>query len=191
MNNTSRAQTSFFWISRAFLIFALPLFISDLPGYLMATSNFLLAHQLPYRDFPVEYPPLAYFLLVAARKITLLLDSNSETALRASLSIFILPFDFALFRSFRDYPPCRRAAAIYLFLSCMLAPLLFDRLDLIVAACIVFPFLRGQKSRFAFWWGLGGALKLAPALLLPLAAGRAKGTRTLLLGWAPALLSLV
>jgi hypothetical protein len=173
-----RSETALFWVLRFVMIFLLPAFISDLEKYLYDASLVLDSHLVPYRDFPYEYPPLAYYLILAAVRIARALSLTGEVGLRICWSIFILPLDYLLFRAFQKKPPIPRAAFLYTYLTFLLAPLLYDRLDLLVAFAIAAPFLFSKQQSsylYSFFWGFGSALKLVPGMFIPFLLIRARG----------------
>ncbi|MEI6499891.1 MAG: glycosyltransferase 87 family protein [Armatimonadota bacterium] len=133
-----------------------------------------IAHgQLPYRDFPVEYPPLAIPLLVIpghsgsvstytywfnAEMLLMCLAAAAATAAAA----------VRLWHSTRT--ACVAAVA---FAACLLAAgsIVSNRYDAAVALVLAIVLLLLACERWraaALLLGLGFALKLTPAILLPL-----------------------
>ncbi|RZA05412.1 MAG: hypothetical protein EOP11_12880, partial [Proteobacteria bacterium] len=198
-----RVETElFFWTIRLSILFLLPLHVSDIGIYQGDVSRFLTLGQWPYRDFGFEYPPLTFGVLLLPACLAEFFQLLRDWDYRFFLALLILPFDYALFRGFLKNPPIPRAAFLYVALTSLLPHLLFDRLDLVVAAGIALPFLwqqRGQQKTdapFVLGWGFAAALKLVPLLLLPfrLVEGRGGIKRWLRVGFftaAPLLLSTI
>jgi hypothetical protein len=155
--------------TRVALVFLLPLYISDVSIYTCYAAKILNDHQVPYRDWNFEYPPLALpLMLIPGLALKFLGESNSAELFRLFFAFLLLPFDLLLFRAYRLAPPIRGAAFAYVMLTTALGLLLFDRFDIAVGFLIAWPFLGPKRDdRFWFWWGLGGALKLVPLLLAP------------------------
>ena len=167
-----RLETDILYVvSRAALLLALPIFISDVGLYQEYARRFLVEGVLPYAGFDFEYPPLAYPLMLIPALLLKILGTGDTAAYRFFFGLVLLPFDFLIFRGFRVRPPFRGAAFSYVLLTSGLGLLLFDRFDIVVGFFLAWPFL-GQPSdaRFAWSWGIGGALKLVPILPAPFRA---------------------
>lgn len=127
----------------------------------------------PYVDFGVEYPPLALSLFALAGPPT----SIDDYAIRFSLEMFVLGGLAALATAAaaaRTWPAGRGpylAAAGFTLAVAATGALLANRYDaavaLVVAACLLFLVL-GWTWAAGLALGLGFALKLVPAILLPL-----------------------
>lgn len=122
--------------------------------------------QWPYRDFFVEYPPGA--LVVASVPYAV-----AKPAFRAGFIAESIVFDalglWAMYRiaSRRDH---WRGVWAWLVLMPLLGPVAYTRLDMAVAACLAWAFERAETRRWTGaggFLGLGAAVKLVPALLLP------------------------
>jgi hypothetical protein len=123
----------------------------------------------PYRDFSYEYPPLAYLLVFLPGLVHALLDLATLVQYRILFGLFVLPFDFAVFRRLQKFSALPGAGAYYVFLSSLLPFLLFDRMDVLIGFAVAMPFLGPRLDwRFSFYWAFGGAVKVVPYLLLPL-----------------------
>jgi hypothetical protein len=164
-----------FWSSRLAIILLVPLYISDISVYHSYAKSVVAGHQLVYRDFAFEYPPLAFLLIYLPGLVLHLVNVASDENYRILFGLLLLPFDYWIFAAHRRQDPgCLRAAS-YLLLSALLPYLLYDRLDLLVGLAVAYPFLSGPGAaeyvplRAAVAWGLGGAYKLVPLLLLPVA----------------------
>lgn len=168
MDLPRRELDVFYVATRAALLFLVPLFISDLPLYLQYARNLIPGGRFPYAHFDFEYPPLAYPLMAIPAWLHDLLGLRDDQSYRTLFGLTLLPFDFLLFRGFLRKPPFAGAALAYLLLTGAMGLLLFDRFDLAVGFLIAWPFLgAATDARFAWSWGLGGALKLVPLLLAP------------------------
>jgi len=158
-----------FWSTRAAILFLLPLFISDVTLYRDYAQKMMFEGLIPYQDWDFEYPPLAYPFMILPGLLHNWLGLTSTESYRVLFGLFLLPFDYWLFRHFRRLPTFRGAAFAYILLTASMGLLLYDRFDIAVGFLLVLPFL-GQPTplRFALAWGLGGALKLVPLVLAPL-----------------------
>lgn len=154
---------------------------------------------LPYRDFPLEYPPLANVAFVlplvpVAFKIVsyptyvwlLLLTNTALSALGAFLGARMTPL-----------LPARReaAAGLYVGLTLVCAPLLPWRYDLfptLLTLLGLYAVLQKRPGLAGVWLGFGIAAKLYPVVLLPVLAiyygvqGERRPLGRLLLGCASA-----
>jgi hypothetical protein len=161
-----------FVATRAALLFLLPLWISDCVTFQDYARKVIPGGQWPYMgSFDFEYPPLAFPIIGIPGWILDALGAKTTESYRMLFAaMFILPFDVLLYRKFRRKPPIVGAAFLYLMLTCVMGLLIYDRFDLIVGFLMVWPFLGDKEpsdARFAWSWGLGGALKLVPLLLAP------------------------
>jgi uncharacterized membrane protein len=137
----------------------------------------LLQGQLPYRDFPLEYPPLALlafglpWLLAAGRTLGysdyawhfLVLNVLWSTLLALALA------RIATQQRPADSPT--RAVGVYTLLVIVSAPLLPWRYDLFPALLTLLALLAVLADRptlAGVWIGLGIAAKLYPIMLLPI-----------------------
>ena len=183
----------FFWGIRLVVLFLFPVYISDVGVYQGDMAKVLEAGMLPYRDFPFEYPPLTFLLLLLPSLAQHAFHLLGQAGYRLVLGLLMLPFDYALFRGILRKTPIPSAGFVYICLTAMLPYLLFDRMDLAVAFFLAAPFLY-DKAGFCLSWALGGALKLVPALLLPFRAlaedwSWAKRIGFVTLGFVPIFLS--
>lgn len=136
----------------------------------------LLQGQLPYRDFPLEYPPLALAPFVLPRLAALgrPLDFNGYLWLflveNVVLSTLVALALVEVLRAWRPSRPIAPALALYALLVAATAPLLPWRYDLFPALLTLLALLcvlRGRPGWAGVWLGLGAAAKLYPAVLLP------------------------
>jgi uncharacterized membrane protein len=133
----------------------------------------LLRGQLPYRDFALEYPPLALLPFALPRLVTfgLRIDFISYVWLfliQNAIFSTLIALVIAQIRGLRAAGP---ALALYALLVVVSAPLLPWRYDLFPALLTVLALLyllRQQPGWAGIWLGLGVAAKLYPAVLLPI-----------------------
>ncbi len=170
-----------YWSTRAALILLLPLFISDVYLYEDYAQKLLKDGLIPYSQWDLEYPPLAYPLMLLPGLVQKWLGFASTESFKAFFGLLLLPFDWWIYKSLVKSPPVRAAAFQYILLTCAMGLLTFDRFDIAVGFMLVLPFLGyrrrpseddssngPQDSDFIVSWGLGGALKLVPLALAPL-----------------------
>lgn len=165
----------------------------------------LLQGSFPYRDFPLEYPPLALlpFALPWLLALGRALGPQSyqwlfmiQNALYSTLIALSLARVTALGRMEQEAPA---ALAVYASLVIVSAPLLPWRYDLFPALLTMLALLSALAGRpvlAGVWIGLGGAAKLYPIVLLPIFcayyfAGKARGALArLVLGCAAAIAAI-
>lgn len=156
-------------------------------------SRKLLGGQLPYRDFAIEYPPLA----LAPFALPWLLAPGSHLLFTDYVALFLLENTFfsvliglvvLALSGPRDALP---TLVIYAALVGVGAPLLPWRYDLFPALLTALALLSVARARpmwAGVWLGLGVAAKLYPIVLLPicglfyLAQGNRRGLARLALG---------
>jgi len=152
--------------------------VTDLALY-RAYGERIAAGDVPYRDFRFEYPPAALPLLVAPALTTSTRDGyrlvfGVLTALAGGIGVLAV----AGVRRSLGYP---RGETLGVLAALALAPvalgaLLLDRFDLVpalVAVVAVAAIARGRDRLGAVLLGLAIAVKLYPAVILPLAVARA------------------
>jgi uncharacterized membrane protein len=151
--------------------------IGDLQTYFNAARS-LSAGQLPYRDFTLEYPPLALVPFVLPQ---LALGSQAYDVsgyawrflLQNTLISSLIALGIALVMN--HWRPQRRllALALYALLVGLNAPVLPWRYDLFPALLTLLGLLcvlRGYPGLAGLWIGFGIAAKLYPIVLLPVFA---------------------
>ena len=172
------SQDWIYWISRITLLFFSSPWLSDIPRYFYYSKLLIIDGKIPYRDFSFEYTPLVYVLFLSPAAIHKLLSLNTIAAYRLLFSLSLLPFDYLLFRKFRNFENFSAAGLIYLVLSLGSFPFLFDRFDILMAFFLAWPFLSGKikkMNHLPLYWGVGAAIKLVslpPLLIYLLAQGR-------------------
>ena len=142
----------------------------DLSIYYQDSLQLLLG-QLPYRDFVLEYPPLALLPFALPRLATFGLPIDFigyvwlfliQNAIFSTLIALVI----VQIRGLRAAGP---ALALYALLVAVSAPLLPWRYDLFPALLTVLALLcllRQRPGWAGIWLGLGVAAKLYPAVLL-------------------------
>jgi hypothetical protein len=141
---------------------------------------------VPYRDFELEYPPGALPALVLPALVTSSLESYravfvAELAIVGLLAV--LAFDLALRRSGRTDADRRAVLAVIAVTPLLLGGVILTRFDLVPAALVAAAaalMATGRLRTAALVVGAGAAVKLYPAVLLPLlvvAAWRRTGRR--------------
>jgi hypothetical protein len=117
----------------------------------------LLHGQIPYRDFPFEYPPgaLLGFILPG------LLPADSASTVIWLQAVAVELWVLAAFRD--DSPALRRC----LLLTTLQFPLLSGGIDAFVMASLVFATVLLSRSDPRGWWlaGAGASVKLVPGIL--------------------------
>jgi hypothetical protein len=149
--------------------------LMDLTVYFRYSLD-LLRGQVPYRDFAMEYPPLALLPFTLPRLVVFGQDLSFETYVRLFLLenvVFSTLVGLALAWTLAPWRPRRAvpALAIYTLFVAIVAPLLPWRYDLfpaLLTALALLCVVRGRPSWAGLWLGLGVAAKLYPVVLLPI-----------------------
>ena len=137
---------------------------------------------LPYRDFPVEYPPLALLPIAAVGHA----DDFWAYAHAFAWLMFWTSMLCAMVIALAAYGSERRAtkgyvAGAYFALSVLaIGALVGNRYDIVVALVLAVAALLLERRRWewaAFALGVGFALKIVPVILLPLVLILAPGIR--------------
>jgi len=146
--------------------------VTDIALY-QAYGERVAAGLVPYRDFGFEYPPGALPAIVAPALVTSSLHAYrivfiAEMALVGVLGVLVL--DAALRRL--DLPRRERvlALAVVALTPLLLGGVILTRFDLLPAALVVAAIalaVAGRRRAAAVVVGIGAAVKLYPALLLP------------------------
>jgi uncharacterized membrane protein len=157
----------------------------------------LISGKLPYRDFPLEYPPLALIPFVVPRLITpgqrpaftsYVWLFAAQNALFSTLIALTLARIAALLR------PSGRGAwvlggyALLVTVCAPLAPWRFDMFPAMLTLLALLAVLLDRPALAGIWLGLGVAAKLYPAACLPivgayyLASRRYRALALLILG---------
>lgn len=148
---------------------------NDLLTYFRAARG-LLDGQLPYRDFALEYPPLALLPFALPQLAGQPFDASGYVwRFLVQSVLFSSLVAVTLARVLADWRPTRRnlALGVYALLVALLAPLLPWRYDLFPALLTLLALLCAQRGLpgLAGWWlGCGVAAKLYPLVLLPIFA---------------------
>lgn len=157
----SGAEVLGLWaFSRVLVIFVAGAFGSDLPFY-ADVQRALASGRVPYRDLPLDHPPLALALMAVPGLV-------APAAYAAAFRGMMLGIDLAVLiligRLGAIADPIRRgrtAQLLYVWLGALLFPLLFDRFDpLLGLLVLLLPWL-AARGRFLWGWA---ALAAAAAL---------------------------
>ncbi len=134
-------------------------------------SNMAIYGQMPYRDFAVEYPPLALLFLTLPRLI-----SSSFTMYTYVFAAQILLFD--LLGLFLISSLSRRLGlklvptlTIYTLAVLAIGPLLITRYDLIPAIMVLLSIYAFSRSSYKLSWAIlaiGMMTKIYPAVIAPI-----------------------
>lgn len=139
-------------------------------GYYRAVAERLALGLRPYRDFPLEYPPLALVLLALPQRLRVFYPNGfaAEMFLWGAATAVFVSLCSAPNRSWAG----RLAAPLAYALGVVACgAVLANRYDVAVAFTIsaaLWALARRRHGAAAAMLGLGFALKLTPALLLPL-----------------------
>ena len=144
-----------------------------------ATSAAVMSGYLPYRDFPLEYPPLALIPFALPRLVLpshILPFSSYLWAFLAQSVLFSTLLAGTVWRTaykhFRDISP-NIPLGVYTAMALILSLLLPWRYDLfpaLLTALALAAVLSGKPLRAGIWLGMGIAAKLYPVVLLPVLA---------------------
>jgi hypothetical protein len=133
--------------------------------------------QVPYRDFRVEYPPLALVPMMLPYLSAVGASLNGDTyewLLRLENALFSSVVALALVRGASHWRPVRRAIpllGVYALGVTLIAPLLLQRFDIFPALLTLLALLcvlAGRPGWAGLWTGLAIATKLYPVMLLPI-----------------------
>lgn len=147
--------------------------ISDIPVY-EAVAERVAAGEIPYRDFTVEYPPLAVGLMVVARVAG---AGNYAVAFSVLMLLALIAVAMFAMATARALGMSRRrellTGGVVAALPLLLGDFIGTRFDLAVAAVTAGALWAAVTGRFRWAWGFLGAavaLKLAPIVLVPVLA---------------------
>ena len=144
--------------------------LTDLPLYEDA-ARAIAGGDVPYRDVPFEYPPLAAGLVTFARLLPISYAAAFSLLMLAALCATVLGIVAtarALGLSARRQALTGVVVALTPF---VLGDFVATRFDLAVAALLAWTLWAAVTDRFALAWGLlaaAVALKLVPVVLVPL-----------------------
>ena len=141
----------------------------------------LIQRQLPYRDFPLEYPPFALVPMVVPQIVNFGRRFSRDLAFGSYVGLFFLEnaiFSTAialLLLQVKQYWQSRQHSLwtlkAYIILAIISAPILPWRYDLFPALLTLLAFgsiLQGRATIAGIWLGLGILTKLYPVVLLPI-----------------------
>jgi len=147
--------------------------VTDIPLY-RTYGEGVASGLVPYRDFSFEYPPAALPALIVPALLTDSLDAYrvafvTELALIGALAVLVLAA--ALQALGHGAVDRRLRLAVVAVLPAFLGGVILTRFDLLPAALVAGSFLLAGSGRLrgaAFVAGIGIAVKLYPAVLVPL-----------------------
>lgn len=143
--------------------------LTDIPVYEDAAAK-MGDGQIPYRDFSLEYPPLAALLIGAVRLLPSTYADGFSLAMFVALVATLLGVT-ATAAALRLSPRRRLAAgAIVALTPLLLGDLVSTRFDLALAALLAWTLWAAVTERFPAMWLLLAAaiaLKLVPVALIP------------------------
>ena len=155
------------WLHRPLLIGG------DLDVYAAYASR-IAAGQIPYRDFPIEYPPLSLLAFLLPRLATPLAGAGYPAGFVLLMLLLAAAIGVAAARTevrLTGSSPGVSSFLVFAAGSILLAPVMLRRYDLLPAACtgLALLALLGGRSRASGWWlGLGVVAKLYPAVVVPI-----------------------
>ncbi|MDZ7960128.1 MAG: glycosyltransferase 87 family protein [Aulosira sp. DedQUE10] len=150
----------------------------DINIYYQYSLN-LLEGKIPYRDFNVEYPPLALLSFVLPRILTLGMSNNYHVYVCIFLLINIILVSInslVILQIIKAYHSQRKQILVlisYTLCSFILVPVILWRYDLFPTLLTVLALLCVISTRpklAGFCLGLGIAAKLYPVVMLPIFA---------------------
>ena len=144
--------------------------LTDLPVYEDA-ARAITAGDVPYRDVPFEYPPLAAGLVTFARLLPISYAGAFSLLMLAALCATVVG-TVATARAL-GLSPRRQAltGGVVALVPFLLGDFVATRFDLAVAALLAWTLWAAVTDRFRLAWGLlaaAVALKLVPIVLVPL-----------------------
>jgi hypothetical protein len=126
----------------------------------------IAAGELPYADFPHEYPPLSLAILILPRLFT-----ADPTLYAALFGVEILICDLVImFVLSRIGLKPLVLYGVSMLLFWRVPYIRHDLVPVAVSTLGAFALLRGRFVWAAVLWGIGGALKLYPAVCVPVLA---------------------
>ena len=150
--------------------------LNDLHLYYKSSLS-LFRGQVPYRDFPLEYPPLSLLPMVLPQLVTL----GQPLSFRSYLSIFLLEnallstLVMLILVQILRYLQLRQRTMwvlkIYVVFVAISAPILAWRFDLfpaLLTQLALLSVLVGRPTLAGIWLGFGITAKLYPIVLIPI-----------------------
>ncbi len=183
-----------FVVTRCYIAFVLTPWITDVTLYFDYSARVIDRNRTPYRDFAIEYPPMAWWSICAPRLLDerrLMFDHYSPVnasirrdyhhAYRLEMALFdVLSFGLFLAIVRRRRPQLAGWAALtYIVTSTILCHVLYDHLDegtllfSMLGAYVWIRTLGAGRSRLAwsatafFFFGLGFSYKIIPLIAVP------------------------
>lgn len=148
--------------SRVLVMFFVGRYGSDVPFYHEVAQR-LASGLSPYVDFSVDHPPLALLLFRLPEALRPVL--SYETAFRGmmllvDLALFLM-LALGLRASTAGDTPAARSLFLYIWLGALAFPLLYDRIDLVIAFLVLMLVWTGLWARPVWSWAI---LLMLPAL---------------------------
>jgi hypothetical protein len=145
--------------------------LGDVDLYHRYATGIVDEHLVPYRDLTIEYPPGAVLLFLLPRLV-----GTSLGSYRVAFVVLMLILDVlglvGLRRLARRTGTALASVGPWTWVGGMalFGPVALGRFDIAAAVTIIWAFERAQAGRWGgagAWLGMGAAIKLFPALLLP------------------------
>lgn len=165
------AATFGFWAVVRWLIYDFPQ-LGDTRVYQHAV-RMIDAGFVPYRDFDIEYPPLATGSFWLIERLPLPPTTAYSMAMCAALAATAVATLVAGRQLGLSRVRTVIAVAVVILSPALLGTLLQTRYDLLLAVCLAWMVVAALARRFGWMWtllALATALKLVPVLLVPLLA---------------------
>lgn len=143
--------------------------ISDIPVYEAAYSK-MADGMLPYRDFALEYPPLAALLFFAAGALPVSYGVGFSALMLVALVLTVIPVTLTARALGLSVARQAAAGAITAFIPVLLGTLVGTRFDLVLAALIAWMLWAVVNDRMTTAWVLLAVavlVKLVPLAFIP------------------------
>lgn len=157
-----REEDFLYFSSRFLVVFFLPMILSDIWHYAKLASQ-MLQGKILYLDFVFEYPPLSALQIFLPGWMAFKLGNMNIMLYRLFFMLSCLYFDWRIYQLLKE----KKQLSIknYILGTTILAPLIFERLDLVMMWFIVISvYLAEEKSenQSIILTTLGGWYKLMP-----------------------------
>lgn len=165
------AATFAFWAVARWVIYDFPQ-LGDTRVYQHAV-RMMDAGFVPYRDFDIEYPPLATGLFWLIERLPGSPGLAYSFAMCAALAATAVAALLVAGRLGLSRVRTLFAVTVVVLAPALLGTLLQTRYDLLLSACLAWVVVAALARRFGWMWTLAAvatALKLVPLLLVPLLA---------------------
>lgn len=142
----------------------------DIAVYFEYASNIVLG-QLPYRDFIVEYPPLALLFFILPRLVTSELSIYQHVFVAEILLFDLLGLFLVSILARRLDLRLANTLTIYTVMLLAIGPILIYRYDLIPAIMVLLSLYAFNRQKHKVCWvmlALGTMTKIYPVIIAPL-----------------------